>query len=162
MIPQQERCVVEAVQRGRTLSQSTRGTATTPAICSFNTLKFRRIVKPELDRFMISNARHPLSRSHLMRFQIVPAPAFFSLTEPQPEIPPFEMGPGDCEWVLSLISRKYNYDMRQDICPGRPGGADLANDQQRRRAEPHTGVYLEASRHGRERELRLHSRQPVG
>ncbi|PJG56620.1 hypothetical protein CVM73_03465 [Bradyrhizobium forestalis] len=116
MTPRQERRVIEAAEAGLTINQITRGTPSRPAICSFNTLKFRRIANPELDRLIIANARNPLARSQLMRFRIVPANAqFFNLAETRAEIPPFEMQPGDYDWILSLISYAYDYQMRMDI-----------------------------------------------
>ena len=116
MTPQQEQQVIEAAKAGFNIEAITRGTSTRRRICSFLTLKYRRIAKPELDRIIIANARNPLSRRQLMRFQIVPAnAAFFSLTESRPEIPAFEMRPGDYEWILSLINRGLPYDMRMDI-----------------------------------------------
>ncbi|MGV7219651.1 hypothetical protein [Bradyrhizobium sp. UFLA05-112] len=116
MTPQQEQEVIKAAKAGIIIEAITRGTLQRPKICSFLTLKHRRIANPELDRIIIANARNPLSRRQLMRFQIVPAnAAFFSLTEPRPEIPPFELRPGDYEWILSLVGWKFPYDMRLDI-----------------------------------------------
>jgi hypothetical protein len=82
----------------------------------FSTLARYRRENPEFDRFIIEKARNPYARSQLMQFRIVPANArFFSLTEPCQDIPPFEMQPGDCEWILSLISQRFPYEMRMDI-----------------------------------------------
>jgi len=82
----------------------------------FSTLARYRRENPEFDRFIAENARNPLSRSHLMRFRIVPENAgFFNLREAKPDIPLFEMRAGDYEWILSLIDRRFPYDMRLDL-----------------------------------------------
>jgi hypothetical protein len=116
--------VKAAIARGSNLTLITKGRRipgsgrmdTSTYITSFKIIKRYRIEHPEFDRFIIENARDPLSRSHLMRCRIVPAnAAFFDLREARPEIPPFEMRVGDYDWILSLISRKYDHDMRQDI-----------------------------------------------
>lgn len=111
MTPQQERRVVEAVKAGFNLNDITRGSPDLPRICSFNTLKMRRIAKPELDRFIIENIASANSRSKLVHFKIVPANAKLviaasAVIKPaRKDIPPFLFRAGDLEWVASFVPK---------------------------------------------------------
>jgi hypothetical protein len=108
--------VTEAVKAGFKIVDITRNTFGRKAIVTNSKLRRHRLEHPEFDRFLVEHSRNPCSRAQLMRFQIVPEnAAFFSLTEARPEVPPFEMRPGDYDWILSLISHGLPYDMRMDI-----------------------------------------------
>lgn len=121
MTPQQERRVVGAVKAGFTLQDITRGTPDLPRICSFSTLKMRRIAKPELDRFIIENIANANSRSKLVHYKLVPANAGLILAAPaivkpaRKGIPPFLFRDGDLEWVGSLVPRWFSPQSREEI-----------------------------------------------
>ncbi|MBB4258064.1 hypothetical protein [Bradyrhizobium sp. CIR3A] len=121
MTPQQERRVIEAVRAGFNLNNIVRGTPDLPRICSFNTLKARRIAKPELDRFIIENIANANSRSKLVHFKLVPANARLVLAAPaiikpvRKEIPPFLFRAGDLEWVASFVPRWISPSTREEI-----------------------------------------------
>lgn len=119
--PQEVRQVKAAVLAGLNLTEITRGRPGQRAVVNFATLKRYRIEHPEVDRFIIENARAPLSRSRLLKCQIVPANAGFSFpalnfSKPvRKDIEPFLFRDGDLERVKSLIPRALPPHVRDEI-----------------------------------------------
>lgn len=107
--------VTARINAGSSISSCTKA-GNAGYLVRFSTLARYRRENPEFDRFIVECARSPHARSQLMHFRIVPDnSSFFSLTDPREEIPPFEMQPGDYEWIMSFISRRFPEDVRMDI-----------------------------------------------
>lgn len=121
MKPGELRRVKEAIMSGLTVSQITHRSPQHKMIVTFRKLKRYRIENPEFDRFMIENARAPLSRSRLLKCQIVPANIGFNFSAPnfekpiRKDVPPFLFQDGDLEWVSSLIPRGLPSFVRDEI-----------------------------------------------
>ncbi|WP_050421404.1 hypothetical protein [Bradyrhizobium tropiciagri] len=66
---------------------------------------------------MIENAKNRISRAVLVKCRIVPADAaYFRLDVTRDDIPPFEMLPGDYEWIQSILrSKRVPFEVRGDL-----------------------------------------------
>ncbi|MCC8964507.1 hypothetical protein H8A95_19845 [Bradyrhizobium sp. Pear76] len=115
--PEAVEAVRLAVLNGRTIDDITHTRNGRRAICTFKALKRYRIEQPEFDRFMIENAKNRISRAVLIKCRIVPANAtYFRLDVTRDDIPPFEMLPGDYEWIQSILrSKRVPFEVTDDL-----------------------------------------------